>query len=512
MGVLREIKSRTGYLPNDKHYGAVVTAFLNFGDYNGARGVLAEWEVTQAQRQGAVDAGLTAVVDGGASKDSSSVPGPEGEGRRRNPADVFRRVLMIRSRHGDGASCLELLKEAKNDLEQALLANDCVCAVERDCGGEGSRNDWQWNPRDRQHRNGESEGSWWKAASVSGEAEERVSRAAELVRDRYEATIEALGVEGQWDEALELLKEASQLRIRRCLLPRVDPSCFIPVLETSSRGSDSRVSESEAMEYSYGKTGVSGEVCVGDPGARFSVRRGGLDGGRELDDDAEHRQTARCVVLLEAMHRDAGVTPSTRCVDVVMRACARMGAWGEVSRLFDGLERRYEGGGRGVRAFGEADSISGDEDHFYLYPGVSPPAPHEARRRAREDTAPTVLSYHLAIRACVAGVSDIALRASEARRDEVEAGGAGTQMEEVAAERAVSLAWKLKSAGLTVRPDTVALANAACLKVGKWDAMRNLGELLRNEEARALERGGRWRRHGISAASKMSRLGTDENY
>lgn len=57
------------------------------------------------------------------------------------------------------------------------------------------------------------------------------------------------------------------------------------------------------------------------------------EGGSQHRLESAASRVERCVALLDTMQREAGVMPDARCVNVVMDACNRAGAWGEVSVL-----------------------------------------------------------------------------------------------------------------------------------------------------------------------------------
>lgn len=132
-GLLRDIRPYTGYLPSKHHYRNVVAAFLNHGDEDGARGIVAEFHAASREKYGA-----------SSSRNVSASAGREG-GRRGEAPAGFNLAELARTEafSGNWTACMELLKEAKfeagvaTDAARRMKNASVREARSEEAGGDG---------------------------------------------------------------------------------------------------------------------------------------------------------------------------------------------------------------------------------------------------------------------------------------------------------------------------------------------------------------------------------------
>lgn len=298
----------------------------------------------------------------------------------------------------------------------------------------------------------------------------------------------------------------------------LDPSCFAPALRASS---------------------TAASTCKSDAAPPSPAGRTSAD-----------QPVGFCVALLHAMENDAGVVPNSLCVNVVMEACARVGAWEDVTRLFEGMDRRAVVGMDQSNP-GEQNESSSPHD---------PSLPRRGRRSVRSSRAdldntmmtPTSASYYYAIQACRGQIERLQELATTSSCDAIhrnddestidEASGenydhpAAAAAATVAAahgneervqaerwvERAVTLVQRMKESCLLIRPEAVEAVKDSCIKAGMWSLATEVNRLLSSSSSeRGVGRRSRMtppqeeedeietnlRGHGARAAAEATRYG-----
>lgn len=201
MGLLQEIESTTRYAPNKRHYSAVFSAFQNYGDADGARGVLAEWQ----QRAAALTAAATASSQHNRQRQSNDTNRIRGGGQhypRRSSYDVddhFQNDIHVHARAQAEAPSNEPGMQPLRQYTGVQTGRDLEERRERDFVGSSSVVDSsssapeQTVPISGPHRTSPYHPSQHNTKGPAGVI-------ASLARERAE--------EGDWLRCLELLQDA----------------------------------------------------------------------------------------------------------------------------------------------------------------------------------------------------------------------------------------------------------------------------------------------------------------
>lgn len=261
---------------------------------------------------------------------------------------------------------------------------------------------------------------------------------------------------------------AHLVRLDLSLEVRLDPSCFAPALRASSmvllpaKGHFVRDQVAASAGQSSGPR--PHHACITQPNA----------------------SAKQCLALLREMETGAGVMPNARCVNVVIKACARAGAWEEVIQLFEEMNHSEK----------ESAASHNPKSQSRVRPLRS------SQANFANTMAPTSASYYYAIQACRGQIErlqeELATESGDGTHRKEESGNAevsGVNGQVVAAavatqsnedrrleaegwaQHAVTLIRKMNKAHLFVPLETVEVVEDSCVKAGMWTLATEVNRL-----------------------------------